>query len=641
MKIPQSPVDLRDYHRAIVDALSDAEVPLYLDTSFLMWLLQAGDGVRGELLQWLTKLGGRVVVPTWTAHELYRHIRTEKVLHDLQGRLKQYTAGLGQALIELSVSADDNLCERTPFSNRSHLLQSLRSDFVKIQKQLSSVLDKKKIQAQYERALGEVITFVNQRVAKSDPFSSFTEISMNKDLRFSGRVPPGFKDEGKAGKESKEGKEGKEVKGDNSCGDLVFWQEVLADLEKRKGSTAIIVTNDNKSDWHYKPELLLNYDGERKSVIPHIGLEARLPHPLLEHEAFCKAGTERVVIVDVNILGVVLSKMDASAAKTLVAATHPPLIDREEEGVNWSVIDPKGSAQASTTAAAAGSVPAPVETPAEEKTTDDASAPQSLIPIRDLGTPAGDFGELLTRLEGEFTDRAAAFDSIFATPFLSQRTPDELLLLGRRMYRSAALKGSPADVRLGELLEAGRSLNASERNSLALGMFAELYFDEDGNLRPSPLDGPWQPLFDLQYAEEFKEAIEQIAEMLSPFSDSLLVMPSITPAMLTIDLQLVRPPEKGPKLVESVIVNGKELLGDAVAGSSSSLSVLIGDRPSTVGALIRAVSRRFVIPLRQLEPNKDEGQPLSWADETGLRLLRLDLGGVCDELSLSFQEEES
>jgi hypothetical protein len=107
------------------------------------------------------------------------------------------------------------------------------------------------------------------------------------------------------------------------------------------------------------------------------------------------------------------------------------------------------------------------------------------------------------------------------------------------------------------------------------------------------------------------------------------------------ELQLVKPPEKGARIVESIIVRGKELISDAVAGSASSLSALLGNPPSTVGALVRTVSQRFVIPLRQLEPNKDEQTPISWTDETGLRLLRLDHGGVCDELSLAFQEEDS
>src|SRR5712671_4728828 len=104
MKIPHSPVDLKAYHQAIIDALQDPTTPIYLDTSFLMWMLQAGDEVRAELLRWFQKVGiGRVVIPSWSAHELYRHIRTEKVLKDLLGRLKQYSSTFRQALTEMSV----------------------------------------------------------------------------------------------------------------------------------------------------------------------------------------------------------------------------------------------------------------------------------------------------------------------------------------------------------------------------------------------------------------------------------------------------------------------------------------------------------------------------------------------------------
>lgn len=626
MKITLSPVDLKAYHKAIIEALGDSEVPVYLDTSFLMWLLQAGDEVRRELLAWLNSLGKRVIIPSWTVHELYKHIRSEKVLKEMQGRLKQYTSGLEQALRELAVTADDRICERTPFNNRAHLLQSLRADFVKVHEQLTTVLQKQKVQAQYERALDELIQFVNQQVAKTNPFSAFAEISATRDFRLSSKVPPGFKDE---------------AKGENSCGDIVFWQEVLADLEPKSCTAAVIITNDNKSDWHYKPEALLNYSGERKPVVPSMGLEARLPHPLLEHEAFCKAQVEKIVIVDVNILGVVLNKMDSSTAKILVAATHPPLIEREAEGVNWSVIDPQSAPTAAPRTGPAGGPAGPAEAvPQEDVATQTPPVQEALLPIRDVGSTDADFGALLTLLEGEFAERAAAFDSIFAPEFLSQRARDDLLLLGRRVYRSAATQGAPADVRLVELLGAARSLPAASRNALALGMFVELYFDEEAQVRPVPLDGPWQPLFDLQYDEEFKDAVDQIAEMLAPVKGMLLAIPSTAPIPVAIELQLVKPPEKGAKIIESVIVRGKELLGDTVPTSESSLSTLLGNRPATVGALVRAVSRRFVIPLRQLEPNKEENQALSWADESGLRLLRLDREGVCDELSAAFQEED-
>ncbi|MBS1825618.1 MAG: hypothetical protein JST93_09880 [Acidobacteria bacterium] len=632
MKIPQNPVDLKAYHQAIIDALADAAVPIYLDTSFLMWLLQAGDGIRAELLQWLRNVGtGRVVIPTWSAHELYRHINSQKVLTELQGRLKQYTAGFGQALIELSVSADDSLCENTSFNDRAHLLQSLRADFVRLQGQLSAVLDKNKIQAQYQRALEEIIAFVNDHVATTNPFKTFEEISISKDLRFSGKVPPGFKDEGKEGK------------GDNSCGDLVFWQEVLADLEPKKRKTAVIITNDNKSDWHYKPKLLLNYKGERKPVLPHIGLEARLPHPLLEHEAQCKAGVERMVIVDVNILSVVLDKIDASSVKILVAATHPPLLDRDEKGVNWNVIDPTGAGSTTPAAPVVTSAPSVAQqaTSGSATATATPTVPPPLSPIHDEAAQTGDFGILLSQLAGELDDRTAAFDKVSALPFLRQLTKEELVLLGRRVYRSAATKGSPADVRLSELLQTARALDVPERNALAIGMFAELYFDETGAVRDTPMDGPWQTLFDLQYEEEFKEAIDQIAEMLSPVKDRLIIVPSSNPQTIAIDIQLVKNPEKGPRLLDSVIVGGKQVLGDVLPGTESALTSLIGNPPSTVGAVLRAVSRRFLIPLRQLDSNKEDGLGLSWTEDAGLHLLRLAQGGVCDELSLSLEEEEA
>jgi hypothetical protein len=455
----------------------------------------------------------------------------------------------------------------------------------------------------------------------------FDEISVNKDLRFSGRVPPGFKDEDKEGK------------GDNSCGDLVFWQEVLVHLKERQSIKAIILTNDNKSDWHYKPDHFINYKGHRKSGKQHVGLEARLPHPMLEHEAFCKAKIENLVIIDAGILAVVLDRIDPASVKYLVAATHPALLDtKEENGLDWRVIDPDSLR---VTVATRDAIPSP--TPGlqiEEIAEKVSSIPMSTAALHDEGVPAGDFGSILQNLEGELDERSAAIDALMEPKYLSSRNEEELLLLGRRVYRSAALKGFPTDNRLGELIQAARVLQSGNRNSFVLGMFAELYFDGNLNIRPTPLAGPWQVLFDLQYLDNFKPAIEKIGEMLAPQAGRLLAIPNCVPATISFDVQLVKPPEKGLKRVESIIVAGKELFGDAAALSPSSLSALVGSPPSTIGALMRAVSQRFFVPLRQLAPNKEETHPLSWSEEAGLRMLRLDQGGVCDELSLSFPMEE-
>src|SRR5262249_54024374 len=101
-------------------------------------------------------------------------------------------------------------------------------------------------------------------------------------------------------------------------------------------------------------------------------------------------------------------------------------------------------------------------------------------------------------------------------------------------------------------------------------------------------------------------AVDQIAEMLAPFKNGLLILPNPNPSIIPVEIQLVKPPERGPKRIESIIVGSKEVLGDAIPGSSASLTSLLGEQPSTVGAILRAVSRRFFIPLRQLETNKEE-----------------------------------
>jgi hypothetical protein len=629
MKIPQSPIDLKVYHQTIIDLLNKPGVPIYVDASLLMWLLQAGDVVRRELLQWCENVvSDRVFVPTWSAHELYRHIRQETVLKDVQGRLKQYNATFRQALIDMAVSADDALCEQTQFNDRSHLLQTLRADVVRLSGQLSEVLESKKVQSHYQRALTDVIAFVNKHVTKTDPFDLFAMVGASKDLRFSGRVPPGYKDEGK---------------GENSVGDLVFWEEVLAHVTITKSIGAVILTNDNKSDWHYKPSQLLNYKGERRAVQQQSGFEAHLPHPLLEHEAYCKAGIEDLVILDVSILAVVLDRTTPLAVRALVAATHPTLLEKYETGVNWSQIDPAGSEVQLRNVQGADALTMPVAASPRPRvvTEDEAAQPVPVIFLRDEGSVPTALAPYLRALEADVTERTAALDTVMSPSFLKDRTRQELVILGRRVYRTAAAKGSPADVRIAEFLQMASGLDVSLSNALALGMFVELYFDEALEIRPTPLDGPWQVLFDMQYQEVFCEAVEQIAEMLAPQAEKLLAVPSCNPKNVEVQIQLVKPAEKGTKHIASVIIRGKELLGDAIPMSSSSMTTLVGGRPSTIGAVMHAISRRFVVPLRQLVSDKDQSQPISWPDHVGLRLMRLDHGGVCDELSLSFQGGDS
>jgi hypothetical protein len=70
--------------------------------------------------------------------------------------------------------------------------------------------------------------------------------------RYSGRVPPGFKDKRKREKKLEDAKSDivHDLSGSNRYGDLMFWREVLEHASADAAiSGIIIISNDAKNDW--------------------------------------------------------------------------------------------------------------------------------------------------------------------------------------------------------------------------------------------------------------------------------------------------------------------------------------------------------------------------------------------------------
>lgn len=82
------------------------------------------------------------------------------------------------------------------------------------------------------------------------PFSSeeITEIEKEGEQRYSGKIPPGWKDASK---------------GDNRYGDLINWKEILR-FAKESGKSIIYVSNDVKEDWVAKVK------GKKIGVLPQL-----------------------------------------------------------------------------------------------------------------------------------------------------------------------------------------------------------------------------------------------------------------------------------------------------------------------------------------------------------------------------------
>src|SRR5258708_6336397 len=146
MQLPEPIVSLKQYHEAIEAALTLSDVPVYLDTSVLMWCLKLGKEPREELLQWFqSSLKNRIHIPIWTAHELYRHLREETVTIEVRNRFKQYQKSMGELFADVCVTADELLSADGKYPARSDIIRDTRENALRLHETLSSLLNTKKL----------------------------------------------------------------------------------------------------------------------------------------------------------------------------------------------------------------------------------------------------------------------------------------------------------------------------------------------------------------------------------------------------------------------------------------------------------------------------------------------------------------
>jgi hypothetical protein len=614
MRIPDQIIRLKEYHEALETALADPDVPVYPDTSVLMWLLRIGAEARTEFLTWCrTKLTDRVIIPTWTAHELYHHLREGTILADFSKRVSHYRKTLTELLKDVSTGADPTISAATGYASTSELVGQTRERIMDINNVLNRMENNK---SRYEAAVSEVITFVNERMITSHLFSLLEPVTATQSIRFEGRIPPGYKDAHKL---------------ENTVGDLFFWQEIVKDLANRSPCAlkAIIITRDEKTDWYCKPIKIETYDGHIKGELHEAGLEAKLPHPMLEHELKSKTGTKILLVVNPRILSVLLDKLTPASVKALTAVTHPRTLSEKSVGINTKVM---------------GYAPFATEPEEVTETTTVVTTPKS-IDLNTLDLKAvpslddnPDFHMLVGRLSGIIPDRNEAAAELLGDPLLLELVPSELLFLGRRLYRVASSL-SAGGVDVFDIFRAERSVPDAIVNALALGMFIELYFDDELSLRPTPLDGPFTGLFELQTQARFEPCIQRVTDLLASSKQLFLAPPSTEPITVDLRISFDVPVGSKAKLLRSLLCSGRELLCDVEAGSQSALNSLFGKETATVEEICAVVSRRFFIPITQIKPDREPSVALSWTPLTGVSHCRTDFGGVVDDFTLAFEKD--
>ena len=139
----------------------------------------------------------------------------------------------------------------------------------------------------------------------------------------------------------------------------------------------------------------------------------------------------------------------------------------------------------------------------------------------------------------------------------SALTPDQIFVLGRNIYQCADGGENRAKGILHDLRRQLAKLPDDAALHLLNGMFFEVYFNAQGELRPRQKGRFLNELLELQTIKKFAPSISFIHRALLPYKEQLPFLPSLEPDLLKFTLLVKR---TDPPLVKSLKLDGRELL---------------------------------------------------------------------------------
>lgn len=152
--------------------------------------------------------------------------------------------------------------------------------------------------------------------------------------------------------------------------------------------------------------------------------------------------------------------------------------------------------------------------------------------------------------------QAPAIKAIFDLDW-SKLTADQIFVLGRNLYQCADGGENGAKAILRDLRRELARLPHDAALHLLNGMFYEVYFDPQGELRPRQKGRYLNELLELQTVKKFAPSISFIHQALLPYKAQLPFLPSMEPKPLKFTLSVKK---TDPPLVKSLKLDSRELL---------------------------------------------------------------------------------
>ncbi|QQN65267.1 hypothetical protein JIR23_05575 [Bradyrhizobium diazoefficiens] len=598
--IPVDVPSIEDFKSQFEAAVQDPGCHFYIDTSILVWLTQIAKPARAQFKDWMKQVGEtRFHVPVWSAHEFFNHH-----VNDLIGRK------LSEAAEAMRQTADRTYSEIRPFlgepvDERSPRDLHLQARDILVQlKRLATDVGRWK-EKHYQQHLQEVVDLITSLRLRQRPsiIDFMTDIDVLERNRYSGRIPPGFKDKHKRPKNSEPTKTGAgtELLGDNRYGDLMFWREVLEHASADEAITAVvIISNDGKNDWQMGASRSPDEDQEMRELrkgwppIPTV-------HPMLRYEANYAAATTSVMLIDCEYLALLLRKTGVDAD------------DFVEAAIATRLPDPRGDAKEKRKSKVREALAkSPAGAPESDRIVTSTLALVRASREKRIGSATE------AMISAMFDDATSGQVVPPTEAFLSGATTTDLVQLGRFVHSRAASRDALGVTRLSDLTAALADLPDRTATCIYFGILISIYFDENNGVRLPPaalgLDGLVR-LRTKSFASRSFEALEfrfKNEPKRSPF------VVDRTKDRLEVSVRTKEVATSECPVITSLQIDGIELLTAAQSEAGSRLKTQFDDRtPVSLQELVDVAARCFGISTLLIGIGDQAHRKFAYEDLTG------------------------
>lgn len=613
----QEPVDRLALEIEVAAALASSDTKIFLDTSTLVWIYRLHEAARAEFIDWL-EIGphpGRAQIPSRALHELSKHRHNQSVLFPFRQKLNQLPALLRQLDEWAHLITDDDRAKAYGYKDRSEyfeLLSETRTNLERVVKLVASGADPTAVEAQ-------LIPFFNRLAMDGDIHSDLDKIKAEYAARAELRFPPGYEDRKKKPDNRSDDTPPSQaddteiLHGANRFGDYAIWCEILdwvGDLAEKPDSI-VLITHDQKRDWLYIPQKIIDLDGRGKNNLKGTD-RVTVAHPLLCKELAHRTGVESLHILTVPQLAQIASRQDIDATLIeLARAVQAEALEHSSDGGQAADNDKGASDEreievggvqkeiaeagdevgdaVATVVDEAG--PGPVE--AEDGGVAGAlenlprEALQDRLYRRDVGgDKAADTVIKDLKSYNWYTQNPAAKSALAV---LRTGDPSNLqtFILGRNIYQ-AACGGAGTPINIIESLEQElRSVGEERANIFYAGALFEAYFDANGALRPTPKFERIEGLFELQDEPRYSPAVDWLRSQIGEHKDKYLALPQGTPEIVNVELTVDQDTGK----VTSIRAKGAELVEETGIGTYTSLGAEV-----SYEAILRKLSKHYDVP---------------------------------------------